>query len=130
MKTSYKLYGSAWDRQPIPTKCPVIKTTEYFSEGTVLKLSELMNEENPQMVATEEKVFLNIDFIPKTNSTVTWDFYLKRLLQIAECYKAELVSCLDLEQSSKLNKSLMDFYKRKTPERSLAQSVGAFQMIC
>ena len=28
MKTSYKLYGSAWDRQPIHTKCLVIKTPE------------------------------------------------------------------------------------------------------
>ena len=130
IKSSYKLFGSAWDRQPIPEKCPVVKLSERNIDGPFLKLSEQMVEKKHEKDVLNENMFLIVDFIPRTKSTVIWDFYLKRLLQIAEYYQTKTMFYSDSDYIDQLNERLKNFYKRKAPKRSLAQSVGASQMIC
>lgn len=130
MKNSYKLYGSAWDRLMIPRQCPVVKIMEFNRDVVFFKLSELMNEEIPSRAHDDENLILDIDFIPKTKSDVIWDFYLKRMLQIIEFYQAKPACYCNTDYVDILNEKMKEFYKRKTPERLLAQSVGAFQKIC
>lgn len=130
MKNSYKLYGCAWDRLMIPRQCPAVKLVELNRDAVFCKLSEVMNEERPSRGHVNENLILDVDFIPKTKSDVIWDFYLRRLLQIIEFYQAKPVCYCNADYVDILNEKMKDFYKRKTPERLLAQSVGAFQMIC
>lgn len=129
MKASYKLFGNVWDRQKIPEKCPIVQSVEQDVKGTPIKLSVLIAEENPRIEPLNENMLMDIDFIPRTSSAVVWDFYIKRLLQIIEHYQTKIV-CSNLSDCGRLNVAIENFYKRKTPERLLAQSDGALQMIC
>ncbi len=130
MKSSYKLHGSVWDRRKVPRQCPVVTLIDKNSADVFLKLSEQINKETLEVVAFNMNWILEIDFVPNTKSIVVWDLYLIRVLQIIEFYQVKVVYCSNVDYIDVLNKNLKAFYKRKTPERLLAQSVGVFQMIC
>lgn len=130
MKSSYKLYGSIWDRLPIPEQCPVVNTDKCNGDGITIKLSEQFVKDNLATNRLNNLIILNVDFVLKTNSVVIWNFYLKRMLQVVEYYQISIVYCSDTNYVDRLNKKLRDYYKRKTPKRLLAQSVGVFRMIC
>lgn len=131
MKSTYKLYGTFWDQMEISETVHYVEDIELIPLGKmIIKLSDVMSDEECDVLETDAKeVSLIVDFIPANDSVVIWDFYLKRMLQIAEYYHSE-IACLNSEYAIHINNALRDFYKRKTPQRLLAQSDGVSQVIC
>lgn len=128
MKKSYKLYGAFWDGKTLPDMQPVICIEDQeMTELRKLKLSTVLKNENPEKIdAGIEQVGLIIDFIPMNSSSVVWDFYIRRLLQISRYLNAKLI-CLNKDYESRVNQKLVEFLqKEKAPQRLLAQSDGAF----
>ena len=129
MKSSYKFYGVFWDNKPIPDKKVKIiewKGDLHKEEGMVL--SEILKSESPKEFwsSGEKQKYIMIDFVPSTKSSVIFRFYARRLLQIVEYYQLDEIYC---KRDDKIE-AIDDFYKEKTPNKLLAQSDGAFQMIC
>ncbi|MDC7301113.1 hypothetical protein [Agathobacter ruminis] len=131
MKLSYKLFGVFWDQKEIPKECPYVELVEdILSNWHVISLSKILEQEEVEEIKESAKtIVLLIDYLPMEKNTIVMDFFLKRLLQMTEYYHARMV-CTDSEKTCRLNLLISNYYKRKTPERSLAQSVGVFQTIC
>lgn len=115
MKSSYKLYGAFWDQRKISAGCPLVlssEETEMPMQAAILKLSDVMKKEERKEISERENIYLDIDFIPANKSAVVWRFYVKRLVQIAEYYRAELFS-QNPKIKMEVNAALRDFYEKK-----------------
>lgn len=133
MKSSYKLYGLCWDHVFVSNKKLLVSTIEKGKKNVeVYVLSKVLSSSDYGInnAKTLSKGKLLVDYMPKNESITVWDFFLKRVLQISEILNVKELSCEDEEQMVRLTKALESFYKRKTPNRLLAQPNGVFQMIC
>ena len=132
MKSSYKLYGTFWDKRPIPERALSIccKFNE-ISENTI-HLSEILENEAPveYQFLDGKPIELLLDYFPSVTSSVIVEFFVKRILQIADYYDVTIVRCNSQNEVDIIERIIADFDKRKTPDKLLAQSYGAFQMIC
>lgn len=116
MKKSYKLYGSFWDGRSMPDETVFAQCIETATDcQTSIKLSQVMKSEQPTVPLTSGGVTnLIVDYVPTTQSIIIWDFFLKRMLQIAEYYHAS-VTCTDEDYAARINDHLVRFYKRQAP---------------
>lgn len=133
MKSSYKFYGVFWDNKTIPNKAVNISEwKDDLRKDDGIVLSEVLKSESPKEYSDcgENKNYILIDFVPTTESNVILRFYARRLLQIIEYYQVDEIYCKGKEISERLQEVIDYFYKEKTPNKLLAQSDGAFQMIC
>ncbi len=127
MKTSYKLYGTFWDNRDFSGKMKKIQCIgEQTSAENTLIFTEILADEQPEDHSgfTGESVALLLDYMPENESIIVWEFYLKRLLQIVEYYNVENIICKDQQQVVQLESAIEHYYKKKTPDRLLAQSNG------
>lgn len=127
MKTSYKLYGTFWDNKDISSKKIIINSfEEQANSESCLILSEALSNEQPiEKSGFEGKsVVLLLDYMPVNESSIVWDFYLRRLLQIVAYYNVEIINCKNQQQGTRLEKAIENYYKKRTPNRLLAQSNG------
>ena len=130
MKRTYKLYGTVWDNKPITYGIKLklqtdLQIIECISLKEVLKCEKLLERKY-----TGEATELLLDYIPDTDSHLVWDYYLKRVLQIANYYEVKSFICETKEGIDRMEMLLTDYYKRKAPNKLLAQSDGANQVIC
>lgn len=132
MKSSYKLYGSFWDGRLIPemnldVRCEKDKTYE-----NIIKISNVLSAECPEQYQCIEgkPIVLQLDYFPSGKSSVFVEFFVKRVIQIADYYNAEIVECNNQDDVDVIKNIIDDLTKRKTPDKLLAQSYGVFQMIC
>ena len=127
MKTSYKLYGTFWDNRGISGKIKKIQCIgEQTSTENTLIFTEILANEQPEDHSglVGESVALLLDYMPENESTIVWEFYLKRLLQIVEYYNVETIICKEQQRVVQLEDAIENYYKKKTPNRLLAQSNG------
>lgn len=132
MKSSYKLYGSFWDGRSLPRANIAVQCgTDKLNEN-IIELSKVLSVEQPEKykIIKKESTYLWVDYFPSKKSVVFMEFFVKRLLQIAEYYNVSMIACNNQDEVDVIEKIYADFCKRKAPDKLLAQSHGAFQMIC
>ena len=127
MKSSYLLYGIIWDGLPVPSVAPQIEMSA--GDGKNASISSLLMMNNEKANPDEQIKSILIDYCPNTNSISVWDFYIRRLLQILKYYNAKL-KCDKIDRKELRESKIEDYYKRKTPNRLLAQPNGVSQEIC
>lgn len=136
MKKSYKLYGAFWDRLDVPDICPrLIKSHHGDNKFEIISLSEILKSSADSFENGNNNgkaIVINIDYFPKNSYVFANNFFIKRVLQIISFYSASinLYVCEDNDINKRVQTAFEDFYKRKTPERLLAQPIGVSQMIC
>ncbi len=113
MKSSYLLYGAFWDGMSTPRSAPKILSAEDSTDMTVLSLKERFEDNAPsQMKDNTSEIAILIDYFPLNDKKSVVEFYLIRLLQIAEFYNAKLC-CDDEVKKGYLSQWITDYYKRK-----------------
>lgn len=138
MKSSYKIFGLLWDGSDIPKVPPVVKGESLIdSKKDRISLSFMLVLEDPNLLQKSIKgkdIILDFDYIPDFKAECIQEYYVKRILQIVQYIVmnssgAECI-CNDNTLRKKINSMIADYYKEKAPNGLLAQSNGAFQMIC
>lgn len=129
MKSSYKLYGSFWDKRPIPEITATISCKSDTNSENTIYLSKILKTEEPMAYnfLLGEPIVLLIDYFPSSNSKVIIEFFIKRILQIAYYYNVTVVNCNSQNEVDIIESAIAVFDKRKTPIKLLAQSYGVLQ---
>ena len=115
MKKSYRLLGICWDRRAIPKEKPMIffrkenTGAKEYRISQILQIDDIELQEQPE---NDDQKLLWIDYLPKHELRCIWEFYICRLLQIAEYYNAEIV-CDNIVEIQKLTSKIEDYYKEK-----------------
>lgn len=113
MKRSYKLIGLFWDGKSIPENKPSISFQDHIGvPDSTIRLSEVLLLQDGEMADFSGSDFesLLIDWMPDVKYPPIWNFYIKRLLQIADYLGAKLV-CDKEEYILKINDFISYFYK-------------------
>lgn len=113
MKTTYKLIGLFWDRQPIPSKKPdIICINDISINDSVITISEILNTPDELLenkLHHTQKAKMLVDYIPNARTKMVLQFYTKRLLQISE-YLSAIIVCKDIDMANMLNCCISKFY--------------------
>ncbi|WP_027206385.1 hypothetical protein [Butyrivibrio fibrisolvens] len=131
MKSSYKIYGTFWNQKDIIYKDYQMQImNENLQTEDNITISEILSTEHPETINRLNHTKLLLDYIPNNEAEIVWDFYIKRLLQMANYYNVEVIICEDEQQLEKVKTAITNYCKKRTPKRLLAQSNGVLQMIC
>ena len=113
MKSSYLLYGAFWDGMPIPKTAPKILKSCDLADMSVLSLKERFEDNTPaQMQDNTSEIAIMVDYFPSNDKRSVVEFYMLRLLQMAEFYNANLC-CDDELKVQYISKCMSEYYKKK-----------------
>ncbi len=113
MKNSYRLYGVFWDNKPITRRKLSVNIFDDEKNKDAVTLSGILkNEECSEEYLKEEKQYLFVDYLPYKRYKVVTDYFIRRLMQIAEYYKVRELLCVDVEKAELLEE-MIDCYKRE-----------------
>lgn len=116
MKSSYKLYGTFWDKKAVSNKRPEIQCINNIIPSETIVLSEVLNNEQPLEINNADGHIhkLYVDFVPANDATIVWNFYLKRLLQIMNYYNVNILNCSEPQQTTRLENAIKNYQKENT----------------
>lgn len=116
MKSSYKMYGSFWNRQFISEKDISVCCKFNTALENTICLSKILQNEEPIVFyfLDEVPVALLIDYFPSSTSIVVVEFFVKRILQIADYYNANVLICDNQNEANTIERMISEIKKKNT----------------